>query len=112
MDLGAPFIFFNLYMFLGVFYGVLVVFKYPIRNRREKIYKIMICSYGGQEKLKGEGGLISFFLNYLFLEGKSMSLLKFFCCLGVYLKLCLRSKVNLGVHKYADGGPIMDVRVG
>jgi hypothetical protein len=25
-----PFIFFNLYMFLGVFYGVLVVFKYPI----------------------------------------------------------------------------------
>jgi hypothetical protein len=55
MDLGAPFIFFNLYMFLGVFYGVLVVFKYPIRNRREKIYKIMICSYGGQEKLKGEG---------------------------------------------------------
>jgi hypothetical protein len=30
MDLGAPFIFFNLYMFLGVFYGVLVVFKYLI----------------------------------------------------------------------------------
>jgi hypothetical protein len=26
----SPFIFFNLYMFLGVFYGVLVVFKYPI----------------------------------------------------------------------------------
>jgi hypothetical protein len=42
----------------------------------------MICPYGGQEKLKGEGGgLISFFLNGLFLEGKSMSLLKFFLLL-------------------------------
>jgi hypothetical protein len=62
---------------------------------------------------RGEGGLISFFLNGLFLEGKSMPLHKcFYCCLGVYLKLCLRSKVNLGFHKYADGGPIMDVRVG
>jgi hypothetical protein len=30
MDLGAPFIFFNLYMVLGVFCGVLVVFKYLI----------------------------------------------------------------------------------
>jgi hypothetical protein len=30
MDLGASLIFFNLYMFLRVFYGVLVVFKYPI----------------------------------------------------------------------------------
>jgi hypothetical protein len=76
------------------------------------MYKIVICSFGGQEKLKGEGGLSSFFLNGLFLEGKSMSLLKFFCFLGVYLKLCLRSKVNLGFHKYADGGMIMDVRVG
>jgi hypothetical protein len=38
----------------------------------------VICPYGGQEKLKGEGGgLISFFLSGLFLEGKSMSLLKF-----------------------------------
>jgi hypothetical protein len=36
-------------------------------------------------------------------------LLSFFCCLGVYLKLCLRSKVNLGLHKCADGGLIMDV---
>jgi hypothetical protein len=42
------------------------------------MYKIVICSFGGQEKLKGEGGLSSFFLNGLFLEGKSMSLLKFF----------------------------------
>jgi hypothetical protein len=25
------------------------------------------------------------------------------------LKLCLRSKVNLGFHKYVDGGLIMDV---
>jgi hypothetical protein len=58
-------------------------------------------------------GVISFFLNDLFLEGKFMPLLKFFLCyLGVYFKLCLRSKVNLGFHKYADGGPIMDVRVG
>jgi hypothetical protein len=55
--------------------------------------------------------VISFFLNGLFLEGKSMSLLMFFC-LGVYLKLCLRSKVNLGFHKCVEGGPIMDVRVG
>jgi hypothetical protein len=38
-----------------------------------------------------------------------MSLLKF--CLGAYLKLYLRSKVNLGFHKYVDGGPIMDVQV-
>jgi hypothetical protein len=30
MDLGAHFILFNMYIFLGVFYGVLVVFKYPI----------------------------------------------------------------------------------
>jgi hypothetical protein len=56
--------------------------------------------------------LISIFLNCLFLEGKCISLLKFCCCLGVYLKLRLCSKVNLGFHKYADGGPIMDVRVG
>jgi hypothetical protein len=62
-------------------------------------------------KIEKQGGkvLISFFLNGLFLEGKCISLLKFFCCLGVYLRLCLRSKVNLGFHKYADGGRIMDV---
>jgi hypothetical protein len=59
-----------------------------------------------------ENVLISFFLNGLFLQGKSILLLKFCCCLGVYLKLCLRLKVNLGFHKYADGGPVMDVRVG
>jgi hypothetical protein len=49
-----------------------------------------LCLYGGQEKLKKEGGevLIPFFLEDLILEGKSMSLLKFFFCyLGVYLKL-------------------------
>jgi hypothetical protein len=112
MDLGAPFIFFNLYMLLGVFSRVLVVLSTQFKYRREKIYKIMICPHDGQEKLKGEG-VISFFLNGLFLQGKSMSLLKFFCCcLGVYLKLYLRSKVNRGFHKYADGGPIVDVRVG
>jgi hypothetical protein len=38
-----------------------------------------------------------------------MSLLNFCCCLGVYLKLSLRSKVNIGFYKYLDGGPIMDV---
>jgi hypothetical protein len=38
-----------------------------------------------------------------------MSLLKFFCCLGVYLMLCLRSEVNLRFYKFADGGLIMDV---
>jgi hypothetical protein len=45
---------------------------------REKIYKIVIYLYGGQEKSKGDGDLIYIFLNGLFLEGKSMSLLKFF----------------------------------
>jgi hypothetical protein len=41
-----------------------------------------------------------------------MSLLKIFYCLGVYLKLCLRSKVNLRFYIYVDGGPFVDVRVG
>jgi hypothetical protein len=71
----------------------------------------VICPYGGHKKLKGEG-LISFFLNGLFLEVNPCLCLSFFYFLGVYLKLCLRSKVNLEFHKYADGGPIMDVRVG
>jgi hypothetical protein len=53
--------------------------------------------------------LISFFLNGLLVEGKCISLHKFCCCLGMYLKLCLTSKVILGFYKYADGGPIMDV---
>jgi hypothetical protein len=55
--------------------------------------------------------LISYFLNGLFLEGKCILLLKFFCCVGVYLKRCLRSKVKLAFQKSANGGPIMDVRV-
>jgi hypothetical protein len=59
-------------------------------------------------KIEWGWDLISFFMNSLFIEGKSLSLLNFFC-LGVYLKLCLRSKVNLGFHKYVDGGLIMDV---
>jgi hypothetical protein len=62
-------------------------------------------------KNKGRKVLVSFFMDGLFLEGKCISLLKFCCCLGVYLKLCLRLKFNQGFHKYADGGPIMDVRV-
>ncbi len=66
------------------------------------------------EKIETQGGevLILFFLEDSLLEGKSISLLKFCCCLGVYLKVCLGSKVNLGFCKYADGGPIMDVQVG
>jgi hypothetical protein len=62
-------------------------------------------------KIEKHGGkfFVSFFLNGLFLEGKSILLLKFFCSLGVYLKLCLRSKANPGFHKYAGGGPILDV---
>jgi hypothetical protein len=40
---------------------------------------LRLCPYGGQEKI---------------IEGKSMSMLKFFCCLGV-----LMVKVNLGFHK-------------
>jgi hypothetical protein len=51
----------------------------------------LLCLYGGKEKLKNKGGgevLISFFLQGTLLEGKSMPLLKFLCCLGVYLKLC------------------------
>jgi hypothetical protein len=49
-----------------------------------------LCSYSGQEKLKNKGeGFDSIFLaGFTLLEGKSMSLLKFLCCLGVYLKLC------------------------
>jgi hypothetical protein len=58
----------------------------------------VIYLYGGQEKLRGEGGgLISFFLNRLFLKGVFEAMFKV--------------KVNLGFDKYADGGPIMDVRV-
>jgi hypothetical protein len=58
------------------------------------------------------GGLISFFLNGLFLGGKFMLLLKFFLfrCVCVFQTM-FKVKVNLGFHKYADGGPIMDVRV-
>jgi hypothetical protein len=43
-----------------------------------------------QRKIEKQGGevLISFFLQGTLLEGKSMPLLKFLCCLGVYLKLC------------------------
>jgi hypothetical protein len=48
-----------------------------------------LCPYCGQEKLKKSGEDFDFnFLGGFVLEGKSMSLFKFFCCLGVYLKLC------------------------
>jgi hypothetical protein len=61
----------------------------------------MICPYGDQEKFKG--GLISFFLNGLFLEGKSMSLLKFFLLFRCVFEAIIRCVFD------ADGGPIMDV---
>jgi hypothetical protein len=62
---------------------------------REKIYKIAILSVRWPGKIEKRGGkvLISFFLEGLLLEGKSMSMLKFFCCLGVYLKVCLKLKI-------------------
>jgi hypothetical protein len=94
-------------MFLGVFYGVLVVFfSIRFRNRREKIYKIMIWPYSGQEKLKGGRVLILFFLNGLLLEDKSMSLL-----MEDFINHDHLLEVHLGFYKYADGGPIMDVPV-
>jgi hypothetical protein len=66
----------------------------------------MIWPYGGQEKLKGGRVLISFFLNGLLLEDKSMSLLMEDFINHVHLL-----EVQLGFYKYADGGPIMDVPV-
>jgi hypothetical protein len=50
-----------------------------------------VCSYSGQKNLKRRGGLYFIFLG-LTLEGKSMSLPKFFYCLDGYLKLYLRLK--------------------
>jgi hypothetical protein len=63
----------------------------------------MSIRWPGKIEKQGENILISFFLNGLFLEGKCIALLKVFCCLGVSVNLCLRSKVNLGFHKYVDG---------
>jgi hypothetical protein len=61
---------------------------------------------------RGEGRvLISFFLNGLFLEGKSMSLLKFFWLFRCVFEVMFKVKDNLGFHKYADGVPIRDVPV-
>jgi hypothetical protein len=52
---------------------------------------LRLCPYCGHEKLKKEGeGFDFIFLGGLVLEGKSKSLLNFCCCLGAYLKLCLR----------------------
>jgi hypothetical protein len=50
-----------------------------------------VCPYGGQKIEKSGGGFDFIFLGVA-LEGKSMPLLKFFCCLDVYLKLYLRLK--------------------
>jgi hypothetical protein len=78
---------------------------------REKIYKIVICPYSSQLKLKRVGGFILFFLNGLLLEGKSMSLHKslllFRCVFEAKFKVKSYSRIS-----YKGGGPIMDVRVG
>jgi hypothetical protein len=49
-----------------------------------------LCPYGGQEKLKNKGGGFDFIFlaGFTLLEGKSLLLLQFLCCLVVYLKLC------------------------
>jgi hypothetical protein len=51
------------------------------------------------KKLKKEGNVFILFFYGLTLEGKFMSLLKFFCYLNMYLKLYLRLKF-LGLHNY------------
>jgi hypothetical protein len=56
--------------------------------------------------------LISSFLKGLLLEGKSVSLLKFFLLFRCVFEAMLKVKFNLGFHKYAQGGPILDVPVG
>jgi hypothetical protein len=50
------------------------------------------CPYCGHKKLEKEVGGFDFIFYGLTVEGKSMPLLKFFCCLDVYLKLYLRLK--------------------
>jgi hypothetical protein len=45
--------------------------------------------------LKKRGKVLNLFLIWgLAIEGKSMPLIKFFCCLDVYLKLYLRLKLS------------------
>jgi hypothetical protein len=56
--------------------------------------------------------LISFFLEGLLLEGNSMLLLNFLLLFRCVLEAMFKVKINLGFHKYADGGPILDVPVG
>jgi hypothetical protein len=51
------------------------------------------------KKLKKEGNVFILFFYGLTLEGKFMSLLKFFCYLNMYLKLYLRLKF-LGLNNY------------
>jgi hypothetical protein len=41
-----------------------------------------------------------------------MSLLKFFLSFRCVFEAMFKVKVNLRFHKYANGGPIMDVPVG
>jgi hypothetical protein len=54
----------------------------------------MICPYGGHEKLKGVE-VILFFLNGLFLLGKSMSLVKFLLLFRCVFEGIFMVKVNL-----------------
>jgi hypothetical protein len=56
-------------------------------------FATMFVPWPGKIEKRGGKVLISFFLEGLLLEDQSMSLLKFFCCLGVYLKLCLWLKL-------------------
>jgi hypothetical protein len=63
-------------------------------------------------RIGGGRVLISSFLKGLLLEGKSVSLLKFFLLFRCVFEAMLKVKFNLGFHKYAQGGPILDVPVG
>jgi hypothetical protein len=61
---------------------------------------LQACLYGGQETLKKEGEvLISFFLEGLLIEGKSMSLLKYFLLFSCVFEAIFKVKVNLGFYK-------------
>jgi hypothetical protein len=81
---------------------------------REKIYKIAILFVRWPGKIEKRGGkvLISLFLEGLLLEGKSMSMLKFFLLFRRVFEGMFKVKDNLGFHQYVDGGPILDVAVG
>jgi hypothetical protein len=72
----------------------------------------MSVRWAGKIEKQEMNVLILFFLNGLLLEGKSMLLLKVFVLFRYVFEAMFKVKVNIGFHKYADGGPIMDVPVG